>query len=391
MAVFAECRICHRKQKTKNKKCIQCQADLDKQKKNDKVRYWITYRLQKKQIWEPIPPNQISGKNSIEDARASDGKRKAQRKEKRLSILDIKPEATMTFKELTEWFLNLDYIKAKTYYWVLKIHLPKFNKLFGDKRVNEIRSSNLEGFKASRVAAGQAFSTIDQEVMAVRAAVTAAYKDKKVDFDTLMTFRGVKRLLKDKHSNARKRILSKKEYDALCTCAASHLKPIIAIGYFTGMREGEILGLTWKRVSLQERVIRLKPDDTKDNEPREIPIGEELYSILERQLRSVPKDPNENHVFLYKGKPIGDFRTGLKEACKKAGIHYGRFISGGFVFHDLRHTFVTNMRKAGMHDGVTMGITGHSTEEMRKRYDRVDLEDLRYGIRGLEDFLKSVN
>jgi len=51
----------------------------------------------------------------------------------------------------------------------------------------------------------------------------------------------------------------------------------------------------------------------------------------------------------------------------------------------------TNMRKAGMHDGVTMVMTGHSTEEMRKRYDKIDLDDLRYGIRGLEGFLKNVN
>ena len=391
MAVLTECPMCHRKQKAKNKKCVKCEIDLVKQKNNDKVRYWITYRLNGKQIWELIPPNPESGKYSIEDARASDGKRRAQRKEKRLSILDIKPESTMTFQELTDWFLSLEYVKAKVYYWVLQIHLKKFNKMYGNTPVDQIKHSDLENFKSKRKTEGKAFSTIDQEIMAVRAVITAAYKDKKVGPDTLMTFRGVERLLKKKNSNARNRVISPEEYERLCKNAALHLKSILATGYYTGMREGEILSLTWDKVSLQDRIIRLKAEDTKDKESRIIPIGDDLYSILEGQFRTVPKDPQETHVFLYKGKPIKDIRTALKEACKGAGIGYGRFKDGGFVFHDLRHTFVTNMRKAGMHDGVTMGITGHSTEEMRKRYDRIDLDDLRCGIKGLEGFLQSVN
>jgi len=297
----------------------------------------------------------------------------------------------MTFQDLTDWFLKLDYVKAKAYYWVLQIHLKKFNKLFGNTPVDQIKHSDLENFKSKRKAEGKAPSTIDQEVMAVRAAITAAYKDKKVGSDTLMTFRGVERLLKNKNSNARDRVISRSEYENLFKNAAPHLKPILATGYYTGMREGEILSLTWDKVSLQDRIIRLKVGDTKDREARIIPIGDELYSILEDQSKVVPKEPEETHVFLYKGKPIRDIRTGLKDACKGAGIAYGRFKDGGFVFHDLRHTFVTNMRKAGMHDGVTMGITGHSTEEMRKRYDRIDLDDLRYGIRGLEGFLRNVN
>lgn len=384
MAVLAECPICHRKQKIKNKKCIRCQADLDRQKKNDNIKYWITYRLHKKQIWELIGC-------SIEEARDAEGKRRGQRREKRLQIFDIKPETKMTFQELTDWFLGLDYVKAKAYYWVLKIHLQKFNKIFGNSPIDQIKHSDLENFKARRKAEGKAFSTIDQEIMAVRAVITAAYKDKKVGSDTLMTFRGVERLLKKKNSNARDRVISQEEYVKLLDGAASHLKPIIATGYYTGMREGEILPLTWDKISLQDRIIRLKPKDTKDKEARVIPIGDELHSILENQSRSVPRDPNDNHVFLYAGKPIKDIRTALREACKKAGIPYGRFIDGGFVYHDLRHGFVTSMRKAGVHDGVTMGITGHSTEEMRQRYDRIDLSDLKNGIKSLEGFLKSVN
>ena len=81
-------------------------------------------------------------------------------------------------------------------------------------------------------------------------------------------------------------------------------------------------------------------------------------------------------------------RKGLKDACKKAGIKYGRFVKGGFIFHDLRHTFNTNMRKAGIAESVIMKITGHSTREMFDRYNTVDEDDTRKAVKKLEGFLQ---
>ncbi|UCF58154.1 MAG: tyrosine-type recombinase/integrase, partial [Deltaproteobacteria bacterium] len=59
--------------------------------------------------------------------------------------------------------------------------------------------------------------------------------------------------------------------------------------------------------------------------------------------------------------PVTYIYTAMRTACKKAGVDYGRFKKGGFMFHDLRHTFNTNMRKAGLPETLIMEITGHST------------------------------
>ena len=80
-----------------------------------------------------------------------------------------------------------------------------------------------------------------------------------------------------------------------------------------------------------------------------------------------------------------------KKACKKAGIEYGRFVKGGFIFHDLRHTFNTNMRKAGVQESVIMEITGHSTREMFDRYNTIDEDDTRKAINQLEVFFGKVD
>ncbi|MGZ6292110.1 MAG: hypothetical protein ACXWMK_07980, partial [Syntrophales bacterium] len=70
---------------------------------------------------------------------------------------------------------------------------------------------------------------------------------------------------------------------------------------------------------------------------------------------------------------------------------YGRKIENGFVFHDTRHCFNTNMRKSGVPASVRMSITGHSTPEMDFRYDTVDETDKRKAVDQMEGFWKSVD
>jgi integrase len=163
------------------------------------------------------------------------------------------------------------------------------------------------------------------------------------------------------------------------------------MGYYTGMRKGEILNLTWDRVDLQNRMIRLQAEDTKDREKRNIPICNELYSLLVSMPNRLHDSGQGNHVFQFKGKPIRDIRTGLRLGCKKAKIKYGRFEKGGFIFHDLRHTFNTNMRKAGVAESVIMRVTGHSTREMFDRYNTIDESDTRQAVAQMVDFVQSVD
>ena len=80
--------------------------------------------------------------------------------------------------------------------------------------------------------------------------------------------------------------------------------------------------------------------------------------------------------------------TALRKACKKAEVPYGRFFKGAFVFHDLRHTFNTNMRKAGIPESVIIKITGHSTREMFDRYNSIDADDTRQAVEQLGGYLR---
>jgi len=67
-------------------------------------------------------------------------------------------------------------------------------------------------------------------------------------------------------------------------------------------------------------------------------------------------------------------------------------VENGFIFHDLRHTFTTNARRAGVHKNVAMAIMGHSSGgDMNRRYDTIEDSDLIEAIDKIETFLQSTD
>ncbi|HUJ89567.1 MAG TPA: site-specific integrase [Syntrophorhabdales bacterium] len=382
MSVHAECPVCRQRQSLRNKRC-RCGEDLDKAKKAARVKYWIAYRIPLEsdggeakmvQRWEFVG-------YSLEEAKDANGKRRVQKRENR--IFEILPTAKMTFAELTKWYLDLDVVKSLRYYPTFQFYIGNFNKEFANRVVGSIKAVELENYQVKRKAAGFSDSYVDHEVGAAKTIVYKAHENDLVDGKTVLTFRKVKKLLKKK-ANARKKTLAPGQFASLMEHLPLHTKQILVTGFFTGMRKGEITGLLRSKVNMAERVIELEATDTKDKDPRIVPFGDEVYAIL----KSIPQNEQDDHVFLYRGKPVKDIRTGLKKACVLAGIPYGQKVKGGFVFHDLRHTFNTYMRKAGIAESVIMDITGHATREMFDWYNTVDADDRKIAIQRFERFMQ---
>ena len=76
--------------------------------------------------------------------------------------------------------------------------------------------------------------------------------------------------------NLRDRVLTLEEFQRMVDAAPEYLKSMLICAFHTGMRRGEILGLTWDRVDFKVVFIRVKDRDTKTGEARGIPMGREL-------------------------------------------------------------------------------------------------------------------
>jgi integrase len=74
-------------------------------------------------------------------------------------------------------------------------------------------------------------------------------------------------------------------------------------------------------------------------------------------------------IFLFHvdGKPLGPMVSELRRTCEVLGMPYGR--GKGVVFHDTRHSAVTNLVGAGIPETVAMTITGHADRTVFARYN----------------------
>src|SRR5581483_3631209 len=79
-----------------------------------------------------------------------------------------------------------------------------------------------------------------------------------------------------------------------------------------------------------------------------------------------------------------EFRRSWQKACEAAEVPT-------LKFHDLRRTAVRNMRRAGVSQVVRMRISGHRTDSMERRYNIVDVEDMKNAKALMEDQLKSMS
>jgi len=383
MAVMAECPICRKKQSAKNKRCT-CGEDLDKAKRSRKVRYWIGYRMPNgKQRRESVGAFEGLNAYSKKDAETALSKRVVQKKEKR--ILDMLPESNMTFQELSDWYLGLSRVKKLASYRTVCLYVNKFNDVFGDRIVGDIRLEDLEEHQVFREGQGLKPASIDHEIGRVRTMLIKAFDNDKIDGPALKPFRRIRTLL-DRGANARKRILSFEEYIKLLDSATPHFKPVLIVAYNTGMRSGELQKLEWSHIDRDKAFMRLPADITKENRDKVIPINYHVKTILE----ALPRAINHNFVFTHRGRPFthhNGFVNQMKKTCEDSGVPYGRVEENGITMHDLRGTVKTNMLYAGVDKVYRDLILGHSLQGMDVHYLAPSEDTLKDAMEKFGDWL----
>ena len=142
----------------------------------------------------------------------------------------------------------------------------------------------------------------------------------------------------------RTRILTLEEIARLLTACTAHSRPFVLLALNTGVRRGEILGLTWDRIDLAAGVLTLT--HTKNGKGRRIPMND----LVREMLRALPR----SGPYVFGGdRPYGAIKTAWRAACRPASLN-------GVRFHDLRHTAATYMVLGGADLPTVKELLGHS-------------------------------
>ncbi len=137
----------------------------------------------------------------------------------------------------------------------------------------------------------------------------------------------------------------------------------------TGLRRGDLLGLRWKSVDLDRGFIRVTMEKT--NEEAVVPISTRCRELLEARLS--PKVVRA-YIFVNEdGQPYSEetIKRYFTTAKALAGI------TRRFRFHDLRHTFASDLGSQGVSDLLIAKALGHTSTDMTRRYAKPSEESLR--------------
>jgi integrase len=140
-------------------------------------------------------------------------------------------------------------------------------------------------------------------------------------------------------------------------------------------RRNLLLKLEWPDVDMRRREITLRK--TKNGETRVVPMTPDVFETFTALHKERRLDTQK--VFLYNGKPWKNPRTAIAAACRRAGIT-------GLRLHDLRHTASTNLRRAGVDTMTAMKIVGHKSEQMHRRCNTIQPEDLHEAAAKLQKY-----
>lgn len=168
----------------------------------------------------------------------------------------------------------------------------------------------------------------------------------------------------------------------------------ITLALSTGMRKSEIKHLRWNEVFLDgDTYLIVGVSKTRSGRRRRVPLNTRAVAALSEWARQTPVRLPDHYVFPAEkyskepdGKlsavyghdptrPMGSWRVAWKACCRRAGIK--------MRFHDLRHTAVSRMLRAGTPLTTVAAIVGWSPSTMylmAKRYAHILQPEMRTAV-----------
>lgn len=275
-----------------------------------------------------------------------------------------KPSQEILFTEVAR--LWLEKIKPEVgvrtfidYQQVVGNHLLSY---FGAKRIRDITTVDVERFRNETLLTVSPRTT-NKILRVLKMTLGYAAKHKYVLEDPTRFVASVKQVKKETDFLGR---VESDEIERLLAAASPAFRPLFYTAIWTGMREGELLGLKWAAVDLDKQRINVRQtyDSYGYREPkskagkRSIVMSPSLVEVLSQHKVTLKNNGNDDHVFQNtKGGPLHHANMISREfhpALQRAGIRR-------MPFHCLRHTFGALTASMGTPPKFIQAQMGHAS------------------------------
>ena len=152
------------------------------------------------------------------------------------------------------------------------------------------------------------------------------------------------------------------------------IKDLVILACNSGLRQSELINLTFKQVNFKDRTIILDNQQhvTKSKKVRTVPLNNTAFSVIENRYTGIMEDL----IFTINNEPIKqDF---LVHKFKK----YVRStdINQSLKFHSLRHTFASWLVQEGVSIFKVSKLLGHADVSTTQIYAHLKQEDLKDSV-----------
>jgi integrase len=225
-----------------------------------------------------------------------------------------------------------------------------------EKPLPDLNPWLIEKHRKRRKDEGAAETTINRDLATLKAALNRA-----VDWGLISEnpIKPVKQIKTDRTGVIR--FLSPDEEGRLMAVLDKrhdHLRPMVLVSLHTGLRWGELVGLTWDDVDMTQKRLTVRGSGAKSKQTRHIPLNKIALEALAEWRQGKAK---AGLVFPGKVGVMDNVNKAWSRALAEAEIT-------DFRWHDLRHSFASKLVMAGVDLNTVRELMGHSDIKMTLRY-----------------------
>lgn len=254
--------------------------------------------------------------------------------------------------------------------------------------VASVSIGEIERFRNAEIKSGKTSSTVNLEVVVLRALFNHARRQGIVPNNPAD---GVELLPDDSEERVP---FSDQQIRDLLKVASPEWRGMILFGAYAGLRIGDAAALRWSNIDLDTRTLTYQPAKTaRRKKPSERGVKIWMHDALMEYLETLPVN-DDPHAALFPslaGQCTGGergysktFSRLMEEAVVRgpAGLikaGQGRQFNP-LTFHSLRHTFISRLANLEVSSDLRKELVGHSSDQVHDRYVHLSFDLQRTAI-----------